>query len=131
LTWRMTKYKFTREYSFKNSPKVLYSYLSSPGGLEQWFCTKVSVDSSHTYNFIWDNQPHMAKLTSSRLNKSARFDFTSGEAEGNYVEFRLESSELDSSTYLKITDYSNNSDEDELIDLWDDLIDQLKHIIGG
>ncbi|MFN4085840.1 MAG: START-like domain-containing protein [Spirosomataceae bacterium] len=127
----MAKYKFTREYSFKNSPKVLYSYLSSPGGLEQWFCSKVSVDSSHTYNFVWDNQPHLAKMTSSRLNKSARFDFISGEVEGNYVEFKLESSELDSSTYLKVIDYSNNSDEDELIDLWDDLIDQLKHIVGG
>jgi uncharacterized protein YndB with AHSA1/START domain len=126
-----TKYKFVREYAFRNSAKVLYPYLSTPGGLEQWFCDKVSVDSNHLYHFLWENQDHIAKLTSSRLNKSARFEFEGDDAELSYLEFKLEASELDGSTYLRITDFSSSTDEDDLEDLWDGLIEALKNIVGG
>jgi hypothetical protein len=126
----MAKYKFSEEYSFKASAKVLFTYISSAGGLQQWFAKKVSMDSNHDFHFTWDNETHIAKLSSVRLNKSTRFDFIN-EDEGNYLEFKLNTSELDNSTFLRVTDYSDNENQEDLEELWSSMIDDLKEIVGG
>jgi hypothetical protein len=43
----------------------------------------------------------------------------------------MDVSDLTGSTYLKIVDYSMNTDEDELTELWGDLIYKLKEIVGS
>jgi uncharacterized protein YndB with AHSA1/START domain len=126
----MAKFKFTQEFPFKTSPKVLYNYISTPGGLQQWFADKVVMDSDHLYHFFWDAEAHVAELVSTRLNKSTRFEFT-GPDTGNYLEFKLITSEIDNSIFLKVTDYSDNNDAAELESLWKGLIHDLKEIVGG
>jgi START-like superfamily domain len=126
----MAKFKYTQEFPFKTSPKVLFNYISSPGGLQQWFADKVTLDSNHIFNFYWDKEVHTAELTSSRLNKSTKFDFLGDDA-GNFLEFKLITSEIDNSVYLKITDCSDNDDENDLDSLWKGLIADLKEIVGG
>jgi hypothetical protein len=125
----MAKYKYSQEFPFKTSPKVLFNYISSAGGLQQWFADKVHMDSNHNFHFFWDEIPHIAEM-SSRLNKSARFDFL-GSDEGNFLEFKLITSEIDNSVYLKITDCSDNEDLEDLDSLWKGLIADLKEIVGG
>jgi hypothetical protein len=125
----MAKFKFHQEYSFKTASKILYSYISSAGGLQQWFAEKVTMDPNHNFHFIWDKEEHVAEL-STRLNKSARFDFL-GKDSGNFLEFKIIPSEIDSSIFLKVTDCSDNSDEQELESLWKGLIMELKEIVGG
>ena len=126
----MGKFKFTQEYPFKTSPKVLFNYISTPGGLQQWFADKVTMDRSNNFKFYWDNEEHSAVLSSVRLNKSTKFEFL-GEHEGNFVEFKLVTSEIDNSTFLKIIDCSDDDDVDELNSLWKGLIADLKEIVGG
>jgi uncharacterized protein YndB with AHSA1/START domain len=130
----MSKHKFISEYELRASPKVLFPYISSASGMQQWFAEKVVLKDSNTFDFLWDGESHVAKLSQLRLNKSAKFDFipdNSEEKDHNYLEFKMEVSELTGSTYLKITDYSLNSDEDELNELWGDLIYKLKEIVGS
>ena len=43
----------------------------------------------------------------------------------------MDVSDLTGSTYLKIVDYSMNTDEEELNELWGDLIYKLKEIVGS
>ncbi|WP_367913108.1 START-like domain-containing protein [Leadbetterella sp. DM7] len=126
----MAKFKYTQEFPFRASPKVLYNYISTPGGLQQWFAESVRLNSDSKFVFNWDGKDHVAELTSSRLNKSSRFDFT-GEDEGNFLEFKFVTSELDNSTYLKVTDNSDNDDADDLETMWNELISHLKEIVGG
>jgi len=126
----MAKFKYTQEFPFRASPKVLYNYISTPGGLQQWFAESVTLNSDNRFVFNWDGKDHVADLTSSRLNKSSRFDFT-GEDTGNFLEFKFVTSELDNSTYLKITDNSDNDDVDDLESMWNELISHLKEIVGG
>ncbi len=123
------KYKFVEEYPFKTSPKVLYNYISTPGGLQQWFAKNVTVDPDHNYIIEWDGGEHVAAV-SKRINKSAKFDFL-GDDHGNMLELKLVQGELDGSTYLRVVDISDNDDEEELRDLWDGLIGDLKEIVGG
>jgi len=133
----MEKHLFTTEFEIRSSHKVLYPYMSTAAGLEQWFAEKVTILPDGRFNFQWDGESHPAERTSHRLNKSVRFEFiedgkSNDEAnERNYVEMKLEVSDLTQSTYLRVVDYSQNMDEDELSALWGGLIDSLKEIVGS
>lgn len=129
----MEKYKFVAEYELRASPKVLFPYISTASGLSQWFANKVNIRPDHQFDFYWDNESHLAKQVSIRQNKSVRFEFLNGNAtdEHNYIDFRVDVSELTQSTFLRITDYSSNTDVDELKSLWNSLIDKLKEIVGS
>ncbi len=130
----MEKFKFVTEYEFRASPKMLFPYISTASGLSQWFASKVNTLSDHKYDFQWDNESHIARQVSLRQNKSVRFEFLDTSESGhdnNYVDFRIDQSELTQSTFLRITDYSTNLDEEELNDLWDGLLDKLKEIVGS
>jgi uncharacterized protein YndB with AHSA1/START domain len=132
--WKMSKHKFTAEFELRASPKVLFPYFSSASGLQQWFAEKVILKDSTTFDFMWDGESHVAKLSQLRLQKSAKFDFLPAnqeEKDHNYLEFKLDVSDLTGSTYLKVIDYSSNTDEDELTELWEDLIFKLKEIVGN
>ncbi|PQA59796.1 START-like domain-containing protein [Siphonobacter curvatus] len=129
----MTKHKFVTEYELRASPKMLFPYVSTASGLQQWFANKVNVGSNQSMIFEWDGENHPAKIVSMRQNKSIKYDFTpdANEEEHNYMEFRLDQSDLTNSTFLKITDYSDNTDEEDLRALWDGLIDTLREVVGG
>lgn len=130
----MEKLKYTAEYELRASPKMLFPYLSTASGLSQWFAQKVNIKPEHYFDFYWDNELHVAHQVSMRLNKSVKFDFINTSPDGHnndYIELKIEVSDLTGSTFLRITDYSENTDEEEVKDLWDGLIDSLKEIVGG
>jgi hypothetical protein len=114
---------------------MIYPYLSTPSGLEQWFCDKVIINEDKLYNFIWDNQNHFAEMNSHRTNKSVRFVFLTPdkkhEPDASYMDLSIESSELTQEQYLRVVDYSEEEDMDEMTELWDGLIISLREIIGG
>ncbi len=130
----MEKTKFVAEYELRASPKMLFPYLSTASGLSQWFAAKVNTMPEQRLDFQWDNESHVARQVSMRQNKGVRFEFVDtveNGSENNYVDFRIDQSELTQATFLRITDFSTNPDEDDLQDLWDGLIDKLKEIVGG
>ncbi|TPE46049.1 START-like domain-containing protein [Pontibacter mangrovi] len=130
-----TKLKFVREYPINASAKLLYPYLSTPSGLSQWFCDDARVDEDNIFNFIWDGRNHYAEMTSHRTNRSVRFLFLSEtkkhRADAPYIDFLIESSELTQEQFLKVVDYSGEEDEEELEELWDNLLQNLREIVGG
>ncbi|GGF08595.1 hypothetical protein GCM10011383_19690 [Hymenobacter cavernae] len=123
------------EYPVNASPKILYPYLASPSGLAQWFCQDVRIDEDHRYNFIWDNQPHFAELNSHRTNRSVRYVFLDQNKrhapDANYLDFTIEESQLTQEVYLRVLDYSEETDEVELQEMWDGLVQQLRELVGG
>lgn len=130
----MEKLKFVAEYELRASPKMLFPYISTASGLSQWFASKVNTMPEQRFDFQWDNESHIARQVSLRQNKGVRFEFldtAENGAENNYVDFRVDQSELTQSTFLRVTDYSSTTDEDELKDLWDGLMDKLKEIVGS
>ncbi len=130
----MEKYKFVTEFELRASPKVLFPYISTPSGLEQWFAEKVNVMPDHIMDFKWDGDSHIARQVSMRLNKSIRFEFentSENNTDNNYMELKLEVSELTQTTFLRVTDYSMNNDQQEMQSIWDGFIDALKEIVGS
>ena len=114
---------------------MIYPYLSTPSGLEQWFCDKVIINEDKLFNFVWDNRSHLAEMNSHRTNKSVRFVFLDDDGKHginpSYMDFTIETSELTQEQYLRVIDYSEENDMKEMTDLWDGLILGLREIIGG
>ena len=128
------KFKFIAEYELRASPKMLFPYISTASGLSQWFASKVNTMPEQRFDFQWDNESHIARQVSMRQNKGVRFEFLDTAENGNdnnYVDFRVDQSELTQSTFLRVTDYSSTNDEEELQDLWDGLMYKLKEIVGS
>lgn len=131
----MVKNKFVSDYQINASKKIVFHYLSSASGLEEWFADEVKIDEDKNYIFNFDNEDHFAKLSSLRLNTHVKFEFfdpkNPSEADHSFIEFKLEENDLTQTLFLKVIDYSDVYDEDESVSIWDGLIGRLKEIIGG
>lgn len=131
----MSKYLFTTDFEINASKKMLYPYISSASGLSQWFADDVTINEDKVFNFIWDEEDHKAKMVSHRTNSYVKFEFipeTEVDAEDPaYFELRLDVNELTQTVFIKITDYSEMDDNEELFDMWEGLIDGLKETVGG
>lgn len=132
----MKKFKFVKEYEIKASVKMLYPYFSTAMGLAAWFADKVESKDAHTLLFHWDNEDHIGKIVAQRIGKSIKFEFAPEDAQEeaytpSYIEFKLDFNEMTNTTFVKVTDFSAETDEEELNELWDGLIHTLKEIVGG
>lgn len=129
----MEKYKYVTEFEIKASPKMIFPYLASASGLETWFADHVSVSKDQLYDIIWDEESHPAKIISKRTNHHVRFQFLEDSEEAtnlSYLDFKIEYNEITQTTFLKITDYSDMDEQEDLDDMWNQLINQLRATIG-
>jgi hypothetical protein len=53
------------------------------------------------------------------------------EKDHSFIEFKVDENELTQTIFLKVIDYSDSYDDDELESIWESLIHTLKEIIGG
>ena len=68
----MESHSYILEYELKTSSKVLFPYISTAAGLEDWFADKVKILGQNKFNFIWDGENHPAQLIHVRSNKFAK-----------------------------------------------------------
>jgi uncharacterized protein YndB with AHSA1/START domain len=122
--------KFELEYNLNCSPKVLFSRLSTPEGLGEWFAEQVNVEGD-LFSFYWNSSESKARLSALKENKLVRFEWIGEENdEENYFEFRINVEELTSELALLITDFAEADEKEDSIDLWDSQINDLKRILG-
>ena len=125
---------FEFEYEIKASPKVLYPYISTASGLQQWFADKVTVKNAELFIFFWDDENHSAQLVQNKTNKSVKFEFNHPDSAPHsaYIELILDVSELSNTTYLKVYDSASTfKSPADATELWDYLTDKLKEIVGS
>jgi len=122
--------KLELEYTLNCSSKVLFSWLSTPEGLEEWFADKVVVEKD-LFTFTWDEIESEARLSAFKENKFVRFEWIGKEdEESNYFEFKIIVQELTSDLALIITDFTDPEEKEDTIFLWDTQIGDLKRILG-
>lgn len=138
----MSKFEYNAEYEIRAAVKMVYPYIASAQGLEEWFADRVEVLNDKFLNIHWDNEQHMAKIVSQRSNSMIRYQFVENMEEektksrtkkkdANFLELKLNYSELTDTTYLLITDYSEMNDEEVLQELWDGLVETLREKLGA
>jgi uncharacterized protein YndB with AHSA1/START domain len=125
---RMKK-KFELEYAINSSPRILFNRLSTPGGLAEWFADDVNLHGV-IYTFIWEKSEQQAEVIQRKDNKYIRFRWVEEEDKDSYFEFRLNQDELTGDVSLMITDFAEDDETTDAVDLWDTQIAELKHVIG-
>jgi uncharacterized protein YndB with AHSA1/START domain len=124
------KEKITLEFIIRTSPAVLFNRLATPSGLSEWFADDVNVKDK-LYTFIWEGTEQDAELLLKKENKNIRFRWVEEEDDQAYFEFTINIDELTGETALVITDFAEPEDKDDSIELWNQQVDQLKHVLGS
>jgi uncharacterized protein YndB with AHSA1/START domain len=121
--------KFELEYNLNCSPKVLFSRLSTPEGLGEWFAEQVNVDGD-LFTFFWNSSESKARLSAMKENKMVRFEWLGMDNDSNFFEFRINMEELTNELALIITDFAESEEKEDSIYLWDSQINDLKRALG-
>lgn len=126
------KIKYELEFPIHSSPQLLYQYIITPSGLSEWFAENVN-SRGEIYSFIWDDSVEKAKLASKKSGEKVKFrwlDENENDTE-YYFEIKIQVDEITQDVSLIVTDFA---EEDELLEaklLWENLISDLKHVIGS
>ena len=126
----MARIKYTVDYLIKSSPTILFDFLSTASGLSQWFADRVEDNNADELVFFWEGYPEKAAIVDAVDNEFIRFEMESGEDE-EYLEFRIEKSEVTADTILIITDFADKTDIPDQKKLWDSQIKTLTNRVGG
>jgi hypothetical protein len=124
----LEKKLFQLEYTLKCSVPVLYNRISTPSGLSDWFADDVNI-ASDTYTFIWEGSEEVAEIVNKKENKYVRFHWIKQD-KNTYFEFRIEKDELTRDLALIISDFADDDEKDDVIELWNSQIDDLKRALG-
>jgi uncharacterized protein YndB with AHSA1/START domain len=126
----MSKRKKLRlEYPIKSSPAILYNSISSPSGLSTWFADDVDIYNNN-YKFKWDGDEQIAEMIKKVTAKTIKFRWKDAPAD-EYFEFEILQDELTDDVALVVTDFVDEADEKNAVQLWDSQVHELKTSLGG
>ncbi|HLY68346.1 MAG TPA: START-like domain-containing protein [Puia sp.] len=123
------KQLFTLEYPVRCSPGILYEFLSSPSGLQEWFADKVD-ERDKVFSFSWNGSTDKAEVLETELDKFIRFHWANTPKD-EFFEFRIEKSEVTNQTILVIKDFADKKDIKDQSLLWGSQVKDLFHRIGS
>ena len=123
-----TKKQYTIEYDFHASPQLLFQYLSTPSGLSEWFADNVN-SRGEDFTFLWDDSEEEAKLLSLKADKTIRFQWK--EDQDFFFQFEIVVDEITKDVSLLVTDFAEEDEIEESQMLWNNLIADLKQVLGS
>ncbi len=123
------KQLYTLEFPVRCSPSILYEFLSTPSGLQEWFADKVD-EKEDVFSFSWNGTTDRANVLEKEQDKFIRFHWTHS-ADSEYFEFRIEKSEITNQTILVISDFAEKKEIKDQSMLWDYQVKDLFHRLGN
>lgn len=128
-TMNKKKSMYSLEFPIRCSPTILYEFLSTPVGLQEWFADKVD-QKDLTYFFSWNGSTDTAEVVEQVENESImyRWDY---QGDDEFFEFRIEQSPITNETILRITDFADKAEIKDQQQLWNSQVSDLKHRIGA
>ena len=126
------KVQFELEFAVNSSPAVLFSFLSTPSGLSEWFCDDVN-SRGEIFTFFWEGSEESAKMLSKKKDQFVKFRWLTAEEEGEktFFEFRILVDDLTGDVSLIITDFVEEDEVEESKLLWNSQISDLFRVIGA
>ena len=125
----MSKQLYTLEYPVRCSPSILFEFLSTPAGLQEWFADKVD-ERDNVFFFSWNGSSQRAEVMESQEEKFIRFHWIDTPKE-EYFEFSIEKSEITNQTVLVVKDFAEKKEVKDQSMLWDYQVKDLFHRIGS
>jgi len=123
------KVLYTLEYPVRCSPGILYDFLITPAGLQEWFADKVD-ERDGVFSFSWNGTEDKAVLLDSEEDKFVRFrwDYM---GKDEYFEWRIDKSEVTNQTILVISDFAEKKEIKDQSQLWEYQVKELFHRLGS
>ena len=126
------KEKYEMEFVIQASPSLIYTYISTPSGLSEWFADNVN-SRGELFTFIWDGSEEQAKLLSKKNGERVKFRWLTDDEEGStcYFEIRIQVDEITKDVSLMVTDFAEDDEIEEGKMLWTNQIGSLKQDLGS
>ena len=123
------KQLYTLEFPVRCSPVILYEFLASPAGLQEWFADRVD-DRDNIFSFTWNGTIEKAEVLEKEQDKFIRFHWLHAPKE-EFFEFKIEKSEVTNQTILVIKDFAEKKEIKDQSRLWDYQVKELFHRLGS
>ncbi|WP_442787950.1 START-like domain-containing protein [Flavobacterium suncheonense] len=126
------KVRYELEFPIMSSPQLLYQYISTPSGLQEWFADNVN-SRGEFFTFVWNDSEEKARLASKKTGEKVKFRWVDEENKDAeyYFELRILEDEITKDVSLMVVDFAEEDDLQEAKQLWENQISDLKHVIGS
>ncbi|MBP8066268.1 MAG: SRPBCC domain-containing protein [Flavobacterium sp.] len=126
------KVRYELEFPIMSSPQLLYQYISTPSGLQEWFADNVN-SRGEFFTFVWNDSEEKARLASKKSGEKVKFRWVDEENKDAeyYFELRILEDEITKDVSLMVVDFAEENDLAEAKQLWENQISDLKHVIGS
>lgn len=123
------KVQYELEYPVRCSPSILYEFLSTPAGLQEWFADKVDF-RDNIFSFSWNGATEEAEVLEQEEEEFIRLRWLHA-PNGEFFEFRIQISEVTNETILVVKDFAEKKEIADQSQLWDYQVKDLFHRIGN
>jgi uncharacterized protein YndB with AHSA1/START domain len=124
------KIKYEMEFPIHVSPSLLYQYISTPSGMSEWYADNVN-SRGEFFTFIWEGSEEKAKLLSKKSPERIKFKWVEDEETDYFFELRIQVDEITKDVSLMVTDFAEEDEVEEGKMLWENMISNLKQILGS
>src|SRR5215510_14236114 len=105
---KMSKQLYTLEYPVRCSPSILFEFLSTPAGLQEWFADKVD-ERYNVFYFSWNGSSQRAEVLESQEEKFIRFHWLDVRQE-KFFEFSTNKSQITNQPNLVVKDIAEKKE---------------------
>ena len=126
------KVRYEIEFPINSSPQLLYQYISTPSGLQEWFAKTVN-SRGEFFTFEWDDTEENARLSSKKTGEKVKFKWIDDNKNDTeyYFELRILEDEITKDVSLMVVDFAEVDEVEESKLLWENQVSDLKHVIGS
>ncbi|MEI7508016.1 MAG: START-like domain-containing protein [Flavobacterium sp.] len=128
----ITKVRYEIEFPINSSPQLLYQYISTPSGLQEWFADNVN-SRGEFFTFVWNDGEENARLASKKSGEKVKFKWIDEDNKDTeyFFELRILEDEITKDVSLMVVDFAEEDEVDESKKLWENQVSDLKHVIGS
>jgi uncharacterized protein YndB with AHSA1/START domain len=130
------KKEFTIEFEMNTSPQLIFSFVDTSDGLQEWFADKVT-QNNHFYIFIWDQSQEIAIKMESKKNEWVKYAWVENENEDinnidpeAIIKFAIIQHELTGDVSLMISFFEEEDEFENEKVVWEHQIQKLKRTMG-
>lgn len=124
------KIKYEMEFPIHVSPSLLYQYISTPSGMSEWYADNVN-SRGQLFTFIWEGSEEQAKLLGKKSGERIKFRWLDDDDTDYFFELRIQVDDITKDVSLMITDFAEEDEVDEGKMLWENMVSNLKHVLGS
>ena len=124
------KTKYEMEFPIHAYPSLLFQYISTPSGMQEWYADNVN-SRGEFFTFIWEGSEEKAKLVSKNKGQSIRFQWIDDEDTDYYFEMRIQVDAITKDVSIMVTDFAEDDEIEEGKMLWENMISELKQLLGS